>query len=308
MTSHVTRREFLRAIGAAGAMAAANRGAAAVTPSDFGLRWGYHALTWQGQNTTALEEIAAGGFKGIQFPNTLYAQFADKPAEIRARLEHHGMQLVALSGSVVKLAPADERETIDRHVAEARLVKALGGLFLQVTDERPKDRQPTSADFERMGTLLSTIGRKVRDEGVQLTYHNHLRNLGERPEEVDAVLAAADPELLKLQLDIAHYSQAGGDPVAAIRKHHKRLAFLHMKDVKSPIPGKSDDKPMYSYDFVELGRGKVDIPGVVAALREAGFKGWAIIELDRVIDPVGSPAASLAINRKYVQDVLRLPL
>ena len=46
-----------------------------------------------------------------------------------------------------------------------------------------------------MGKLLTEIGKRTADLGVPLGYHNHMNNLGERPEEVRAVLGAADPKL-----------------------------------------------------------------------------------------------------------------
>ena len=46
----------------------------------------------------------------------------------------------------------------------------------------------------------------------------------------------------------------------------------------------------------------------VAALREIGFDGWAIVELDRVVDAGGSPKASAAANRDYVVGQLGLAL
>jgi hypothetical protein len=55
---------------------------------------------------------------------------------------------------------------------------------------------------------------------------------------------------------------------------------------------------------VELGRGKVDLKKVFAALDEIGFKGWAVVELDRVPDPVRSPRESALINRAYIEKEL----
>lgn len=97
-------------------------------------------------------------------------------------------------------------------------------------------------------------------------------NLGQAPEEVTRVLEASDPRLVHLELDTAHYAQAGGDPADAVRRHGDRLLFLHVKDVESPLPGGGPA----SYRFVELGRGKVDFPAFFAALRNTGFRGWAI--------------------------------
>jgi sugar phosphate isomerase/epimerase len=74
---------------------------------------------------------------------------------------------------------------------------------------------------------------------------------------------------------------------------------VHLKDVR-PI----DAAP--GYQWVELGRGRVDVKGCVAALEAIGFDGWAIVELDRVVDPGGSPKASAAANRDFVAKELGL--
>jgi hypothetical protein len=42
------------------------------------------------------------------------------------------------------------------------------------------------------------------------------------------------------------------------------------------------------------------LPGVFAALRDVGFDKWAIVELDRVPDPGGSPKASAEMNKRYL--------
>ena len=61
-------------------------------------------------------------------------------------------------------------------------------------------------------------------------------------------------------------------------------------------------------EWVELGRGCVDVKGCVAALKDAGFDGWAIVELDRVVDAGGTPIASAQANRTFVVDQLGLTL
>jgi inosose dehydratase len=63
-----------------------------------------------------------------------------------------------------------------------------------------------------------------------------------------------------------------------------------------------------SYRFVELGRGKVDLPAVFNALHTVNFRGWAIIELDSVPDPAGTPKESAVICKKYMEEKLGLPV
>ena len=46
----------------------------------------------------------------------------------------------------------------------------------------------------------------------------------------------------------------------------------------------------------------------MAALKAFGFAGWAIVELDRVVDANGTPIASAQANRAFVVNELGLRL
>ena len=66
--------------------------------------------------------------------------------------------------------------------------------------------------------------------------------------------------------------------------------------------------PPRPYQFVELGRGTVNLKGVVAALDQINYQGWAIIELDAVPDPSRTPKDCAMISREYAQRELHLGL
>ena len=63
---------------------------------------------------------------------------------------------------------------------------------------------------------MTELGKRTADVGVPLVYHHHMNSLGERPQEVAAVLDAADRKYVRVLFDVAHYLQGGGDPVAAV--------------------------------------------------------------------------------------------
>jgi inosose dehydratase len=170
---------------------------------------------------------------------------------------------------------------------------------MQVTDDRPK-RAITAEDYKHLGRLITELGKRTADIGIQLGYHNHMNTLGERPEEVDQILAATDPRYAKLELDVAHYLQGGGDPAKAIEKYHDRLLWLHLKDVQHT----SNSDIHKTYVFVELGEGQVDFRAVFAALHKVNFRGWAIVELDAVPDKSRTPKESGEISKKYLTDKL----
>jgi inosose dehydratase len=319
MAFHVSRREFLSGLGVMTAATALPLipGYASlapplyppmdlsyfdtpITPASADILFGYASITWGGNDRQAIEDIASLGFRGIQLRSNVIKEFGG-PAELRDLLEKHQLKVIALSSGGVRIDPALEAEEIAKHTAHAKFVHDVGGLYLQVTDERPKDRAITAADYKQLGRLISEIGKRTADLGISLGYHNHMGSLGERPEEVDQILQAADPRYAKLELDVAHYYQGGGDPAKAIEKYSDRLLFLHIKDVE-PLSDSADARRPYR--FVELGRGRVDLPAVFDALHKVNFRGWAIVELDAVPDKKRTPKESGAISKKYLEEKL----
>ena len=268
------------------------------------LRFGYAAITWGGNDRQAIADIASIGFRGIQLRTAAVEAFGDRPAALADLLAAHSLTMVALSSGNIGIDPALEADEMSRHVRHARFVRDVGGLYLQIIDSRPT-RAVTVADYAAMGRRLTELGKRTADIGIPLGYHHHMGSLGEGPDEIERIMSAVDTRYVRLQLDTAHYLQGGGDPIAAVRKYGSAILFVHLKDVESrtPDPVQNQGRP---YRFVELGRGRVDLPGVVRALDEVGFKGWIVIELDAVPDRARTPKESAEINRRYITDRLGL--
>jgi inosose dehydratase len=315
MNSKIPRRGFLGAITAAAAVSALplkmleahellyppvdlSYFDTPIPPGPSEIHLGYASITWGGNDRQAIDEVSALGFRGIQIRSNALEEFGG-PQPVRDLMEKHKLTFVALSSGGVNI-DAPEADVIAKHVAHAQFLRDAGGKYLQVTDDRPKDRTITAADYKRLGNLLTELGKRTADLGIPLGYHNHMGSLGEQPEEVDQILEATDSRYTKLELDVAHYFQGGGDPVKAIHKYSDRLLFLHIKDVERL----SGTDPRKNYRFVELGRGQVDLPGVFKALHDVKFSGWAIVELDDVPDKSRTPKQCAEISKKYLEDKL----
>jgi len=320
MSSEISRRNFLAGLGATAAASATTSLPAwslpepmlyppidlsyfdtpiSAAPSEIHL--GYAAITWDGNDRQAIEDISDLGFHGIQLRANAIKEFSSA-GELKDLLAKHKLTMVALSSGSVRIDAA-EADEIAKHTANAKFVHDVGGLYLQVTDQKPKDRAVTSADYRKLGRLLTQIGKRTADLGVTLGYHNHMGTLSEHPEEFEQILSAADSRYVKVELDVAHYFQGGGDPAKAISTHRHRLLFLHIKDVE-PTPTSSNSAK--GYRWVELGRGKVDLPAVFTALRKVNFRGWAVVELDSVPDKARTPKESAVISKKYLEERLGL--
>ena len=306
MSAIKDRRRFLIQIGSlAAATLLPARGLAGALKTASEIRFGYAAITWGGDDRQAINDISDAGFRGIQLRANVLKEFGEQPKALGDLLKQHGLQFVALSGGGPRGNTFNEAEEVATQVKQATFLRDAGGLYLQMTDSsRPKTGRPAADDFKRLGHLLTEVGKRVSDLGIALGYHNHMGSLGEAPDEVDRVMDAADPRYVKLELDVAHYAQGGGDPAKAIRTYHDRLLFLHIKDVESLAV----KPPPNDYRFVELGRGRVDLPAIFAALKAVGFRGWAIVELDSVPDKSRTPKASALISKQYIEEKLKLKI
>ena len=302
MKSELSRRKFLSHLGLATiswpffSYSVANTLASGGIP---GLKVGYSAITWGGNDVQAMKDIAALGFKGIQLRSNILKEYGNKPEAVKELLKQYNLDFPMFSSGNANINTGNDEAVIQMHLNNANFVKAVGGKFIQVTNSsRPKEGAPSQADLQKYGRLLNEIGKRTRDIGIQTTYHNHMHQLGETPQEVDVIMENCDSNNVKLLLDLAHYHQGGGDPVKAIRQYQKRLIALHLKDVRPK--GGSESK---AYTFVELGQGKVDLPGVFKAMEEIKFKGWGIVELDAVPEKEKSPRQCAEITRAYLQTV-----
>ncbi len=293
--SDIERREFLGLLAAAGVFGLkADATAGSITP-------GYAAITWGGKDEDAIREISEVGFKGIQLRATAFDTWGSKPGELKSLLERRGLTFAVLSSGNLKYQPEDRQQQLDLHLSHAAFVRDAGGRLLQVIDEKPRNRPVVDDDYARLADMLNALGERTKALGVPLVYHHHMNSTGEPPKAIEAIMADASASAVGLLFDIAHYQQGGGDPVAAIRRYGPAIKVVHLKDVRpvAEAPG---------YQWVELGRGRVDVKGCVAALHATGFTGWAIVELDRVVDQGGTPKASAAVNRDFVVNQLGLTL
>jgi sugar phosphate isomerase/epimerase len=142
--------------------------------------------------------------------------------------------------------------------------------------------------------LLSYTEQKVKTYNIRVAIHNHgpEDKLYPSPVNVYEHIKGLDPRM-GLCLDIGHASRAGANPVEVVGKYASRLFDLHIKDL-SEISEKP--KP------IELGRGVLDIPGLVKALKRIGYKGYCSIEHEM---DMSDPLPGIAESAGYFRGVVK---
>ncbi len=141
--------------------------------------------------------------------------------------------------------------------------------------------------------ILPVIDGKIKMYDIQVAIHNHgpTDRHFPTPESVYEKVDSLDRRI-GLCIDIGHTVRVGADLVGSVRKCGDRLFDLHIKDVTAATPqGKG----------TPLGRGIIDIPGVVRALIEVKFKGVAAFEYEEQPD---DPLPGLAESVGYMRGVI----
>jgi sugar phosphate isomerase/epimerase len=113
------------------------------------------------------------------------------------------------------------------------------------------------------------------------------------PEVFAKVLALG--KYMGVNLDIGHFTAAGYDPVAYIRKNHSRITHLHLKDRKKSPPGQMTPIQDNNFPWGEgdtpikevlqlLKREKYNIPANIEYEYNSRAKGDAVAEVARCFD------------------------
>jgi inosose dehydratase len=153
----------------------------------------------------------------------------------------------------------------------------LGAERLILSGTPPEDE----GGRKRKTEALNRAGGVAQGLGLELAYHNHGPEFANQGEEIEFLLRETDASRVWLLMDAGHAFRAGADIPAFIRKHHARLAGLH-------IPDSKDGKE------TALGTGDFPLEAVAPAIRETGWSGWAINEEERVGGKPGDEAIKAA--------------
>jgi inosose dehydratase len=263
---------------------------------------GINPLTWTNDDMpelgaetpleTCLAEGKLAGFEGFELGN----KFPRVASELKPILARHGLALVSgWYGS--RLLERD----VDAEMAEAEphiaLLAALGCTVMvhaevsrAIHGERatPLSRRPvlSDADWAVFAPRLDEMGRRLKARGLHLAYHHHMGTVIESEAEVDRLMASTGSEV-GLLLDTGHLTFAGGDPVAAAKRHAARVVHVHCKDIRTDVMAAARRRDMPFLEavlagvFTVPGDGCVDYAAVLKPLAAAGYAGWLVVEAEQ---------------------------
>lgn len=279
----MNRKEFLRAAGITSAVA--------LTPAVNFARASNQPTTTNQQPATFQLGLAS---------YTLRTLDIDGVIKTATRL---GLNSIALKSMHMPLeASADDIKAIAAKVRAAGLNLYGAGVIYMKTQQEVENtfNYAQAAGLDTIigvpnHEFLQLVNDLVKKTNIKLAIHNHGPgdNLYHSPNDVWAKIKDLDKRI-GLCIDVGHVVRIKEDPIPMISKYKDRLYDMHIKDVNKR---EEDGSP------VEIGRGVIDIPGIIKAVKKINYGYRMSIEYEKDGD---DPIPGLAESVGYLRGVIKM--
>lgn len=228
-----------------------------------------------------LGEVAGVGYRLVE---TFGITGPGPATALRAQLDRHGLRSPSGHYAIEQL-----EGQFDDVIASAR---ALGQEYV-VVPWLAETRRRSLDDYRRFAEQLDRFGRRVKDAGLQLGYHNHdfeFNTFGGSTPAYDVLVSSTDPALVVLEADLYWMYKAGADPIRYFERFPGRFPLVHIKDGTA-----APEKRM-----VDVGQGAIDWRRIFAAGARGGLR-YGFVEHDQPDDSI----RSIANSRRALESILR---
>jgi inosose dehydratase len=152
----------------------------------------------------------------------------------------------------------------------------------------PISQRPALAagEWPAYGRKLTALAERMADFGVRMAFHHHMGTIVETDAEV-GLLMRHTGEAVGLLYDTGHCVFSGGDPLALIKAHVKRVVHVHCKDARRPMLERARTEDMSFMGavmdgiFTVPGDGFIDSPAILGVLADSGYHGWLVVEAEQ---------------------------
>jgi sugar phosphate isomerase/epimerase len=237
------------------------------------------------QPEEVLKKVAEVGYKYIEVADYRDGKFYGMtPEELKSTLD--GLGLIPLSAHMSSAT----LENADQQIAD---VKAAGFKYFVIPvppmGYAQFDRETRSLalkdDLEGLAETLTALGKKCKEGGLEMLYHNHNFEFLENQSGItpyEYLLQNLDPTLVNFQIDLYWAVKAGADPVAYFKKYPGRFKIWHVKDM--------DEQGR----FAPVGTGTIDFGKILKKKKKSGME-YYIVEQDQTFDDM-EPLEAIRIS------------
>lgn len=262
------------------------------------------------QARETLAALKAAGYDGIElcgfmihpigFMVKLLTKAAGMPVGKGGNLDWH--KLVQEAGlSVVSLHT--DLGSLERDAkAVAQEAQSFGTKYVVITGMYRFDYGDEAAVRE-LAARLNKAGEALRQEGVELLYHNHnceLRRVNDEQRAYDILLEESDPQFVNFEFDSYWFTEGGANALAWMQRLGPRMKLWHINDRGSRVTG-SAVTPILKTDSMELGTGNMDLDSLLEQALHVNVDAVILESHRNWID--GSPVKSAQISAQFLNRI-----
>ena len=233
---------------------------------------------------STLKAVAQMGYDCVEF-----AGYFDHTAEeVKAMCEKYGLEAVSVHQA--------HQVFLDNPDESVAYLKTLGVKYCAIPHVSP---ERWKNEYDVLIDEIKKVGKLLKDNGIQLMYHNHDFELLIKHGDkfvLDALYEDVSSDLLLPQLDECWVHYAGQDPVAYLKKYGDIEEVLHMKDFecknlgagpvydlideKGKVSGDRKDKESDGFEFRPVGYGRQNVAEILKAAEDTKVQ-YVIVEQDQ---------------------------
>jgi inosose dehydratase len=289
------------------------------------LRLGFAPITWNNEDlrdelgppvayTTVLDEVAACGYAATEFGDG----FPLDPDVLCAALEARRLSLPS-AWCGLRFFEVSAEEDLAHTRSVCQLLSAVGANFVNLADQGTPDRKAFAgradapdaprlslSEWDQLAERVRRAADVAREHALQPLFHLHAGTWVETRADLEELLQRVPVSEVKLVWDVGHALYGGVDPIDVVRSHPERIAYIHLKDTDGQVLDELRRQRLGFDDgirrrvFTELGRGLLDVAGLLAALGDIGYSGWLMVEQD---SSWLAPAESARASREYLRSL-----
>ena len=257
-----------------------------------------------------VSEMALAGFTGCEIGN----KFPSDPQALKKALDLRGMRVASRwFSSFLLTQPYAQVEA--EFYAQLDFLAAVGANRINVSEQsysiqgqmdvpvlRDRKYVMNEGEWTRLCEGLDRLGALAVSCGFRLCYHHHMGTVVQTAAETEYLMEHTTPGRVWLCYDTGHFTFAGEDPMAVLKKYADRVGHVHLKDMRLPVVKQARDEgwsflqAVRNGAFTVPGDGGVQFDEVFRVLAASGYQGWLLVEAEQ--DPAKADPLEYAMKAR----------
>ena len=204
-----------------------------------------------------LKKVAKIGYKNVELAG--YGNLNTQ--DLKKALADNGLNVAGAHVGIERLE-TEPNSILDEH-------ELLGNRNM-VVPYLAAERRTSAEDWKQVARSLDKAGKVCSNRGFTLSYHNHDFEFQWFGNKTGWDILLENTAHLTVELDVFWTRVAGFCPACFIQQHADRMLLVHLKDMQPVQPPR----------FANVGKGILDIPGIIAAGKKAHVKAYMVEQDD----------------------------